>query len=110
MTDSEFMDQAENLLRAIEAGCDEINDRDLIDLDNQRVGGMVTIVFPNKSQLVINLQKPLYEVWLAAQAGGFHFKYSEGYWQDTKGQGEFFSLLSRFASEQSGRLLVFSAR
>lgn len=109
MTDTEFMDQAERLLKAVEAGCDRINDDSLADIDNQRVGGMVTLVFDNQSQIVINLQKPLHEVWMAAKTGGFHYKFDSGQWWDTKGQGEFFASLSRFASEQSGSTLVFSA-
>jgi CyaY protein len=53
------------------------------------------------------LQKPLHEVWLAAKSGGYHYKFKEGQWQDTKGQGEFFENLSRFATEQSGVQLSF---
>ena len=41
MTDSEFLDQAEALLQAVEACCDRINDDTDADVDNQRVGGMV---------------------------------------------------------------------
>jgi CyaY protein len=68
---------------------------------------MVTLVFANHSQIVINLQKPLHEIWLAAKCGGFHYQFDGNQWQDTKGQGEFFSLLSKFSSDQSGGLLVF---
>ena len=106
MTDSEFMDRAENLLKAVEASCDRINDENRADIDNQRVGGMVTLVFSNRSQIVINLQKPLFEVWMAAKSGGYHYKYDGEKWMDTKGQGEFFANLSRFASEQAGCPLV----
>ena len=108
MNDSDFLDQAETLLKAVERSCDHINDASLADIDNQRVGGMVTIVIPNQSQIIINLQKTLPEVWLAPKAGGFQFKLESGQWVDTKGQGEFFSCLSRFASDQAGSVLVFS--
>ena len=108
MNDSEFMDQAEILLKAVEASCDRINDENLTDIDNQRTGGMVTLIFSNRSQIVINLQKPLCEIWLAAKSGGYHYKFNSGQWMDTKGQGEFFSNLSRYASEQAGCSLVFS--
>ncbi|MDO9196818.1 iron donor protein CyaY [Rhodoferax sp.] len=108
MTDPEFMDRAEKLLKAVEASCDRINDENRADIDNQRVGGMVTLVFSNKSQIVINLQKPLHEVWLAAKSGGYHYKFDKEQWLDTKGQGEFFASLSRYASEQAGCPLVFT--
>ena len=109
MTDPEFMDHAEKLLKAVEASCDRINDENRADIDNQRVGGMITLVFSNKSQIVINLQKPLHEVWLAAKSGGYHYKFDKEQWLDTKGQGEFFASLSRYASEQAGCPLVFTA-
>ena len=108
MTDTEFMDKAEILLKAVEASCDRINDANLADIDNQRTGGMVTLVFANRSQIVINLQKPLHEIWLAAKSGGYHYKFDIAQWLDTKGQGEFFTSLSRYASEQAGCPLTFS--
>ena len=109
MTDSEFLDQAELLLKAVEAACDRINDGSDADIDNQRVGGMITITFKNKSQIIINLQKPLHEIWLAAKSGGYHYKFDGRQWMDTKGQGEFFASLSRYASEQAGCSLGFTA-
>jgi CyaY protein len=109
MTDQEFMDRAEAVLRAIEANCDRINESSDADIDNQRVGGMVTLVFPGGSQIVVNLQKPLHEIWLAARAGGFHYKFDGQQWMDTKGQGEFFACLSRYATEQAGMPLTFTA-
>ena len=108
MTDLEYLDRAEALLASVEAGCDRINDSSDADIDNQRVGGMVTLTFPARSQIIVNLQKPLQEVWLAARSGGFHYKFDGQCWRDTKGQGEFFADLSRCASEQAGRPLVFS--
>lgn len=109
MTDPEFMDRAERLLAAVERCCDRINDDSDADLDNQRVGGMVTLVFPNRSQIVVNLQKPLHEVWLATQSGGYHYRFADGLWRDTKGGAEFFAQLSQDASAQSGQALVFSS-
>ena len=109
MTDSEYQDLAEALLRSVERGCDRINDESDADLDNQRVGGMVTMTFANRSQIIINLQKPLHEVWMAARSGGFHYQWDGTQWVDTKGHGEFFAHLSRCASEQAGQALAFSS-
>lgn len=110
MTDPEFMDRAESLLREVESACDRINDESDADIDNQRVGGMVTLTFGNGSQIIVNLQKPLHEVWMAAKAGGFHYKFDGRCWMDTKGQGEFFASLSRYAGEQAGLPLDFRPR
>ncbi|MGH6627299.1 MAG: iron donor protein CyaY [Burkholderiaceae bacterium] len=109
MTDLEYMDRAESLLRRIELSCDRINEETDADIDSQRVGGMITLTFRNRSQIIINLQKPLQEVWMAARSGGYHYKFDSKQWTDTKGNGEFCANLSRYASEQAGLLLEFFA-
>ena len=109
MTDLEYQNLAENALKAIEIACDRLNDESDVDIDNQRSGGMITLVFANRSQIIINLQKPLHEIWMAARAGGFHYKFSGVQWVDTKDSSEFFASLSRYASEQAGQPLAFTA-
>ncbi len=108
MTDPEYMDRAEAALAAIERGCDRINDATDVDIDNQRVGGMITITFGNGSQLIVNLQKPLQEIWLAARSGGYHYRHDGHAWVDTKTSEEFFGNLSREASLQAGQPLEFA--
>lgn len=110
MTDPEFLDHAEQLLKAVELACDDMNDNSDADIDNQRVGGMITLVFSNHSQIIINLQKPLHEVWLAAKSGGYHFRFDGTKWMDTKGQGEFFERLTQDACAQTGLDLRFTAK
>ena len=83
MTDPEYMDRAEAALAAIERSCDRINDATDADIDNQRVGGMITITFRNGSQLIVNLQKPLHEIWLAARSGGYHYRHDGGAWVES---------------------------
>ena len=107
MTDVQFLDHAEQLLQRVEACCDAINESGISDIDNQRSGGMVTLEFSNRSQIVINLQKPLHEVWLAARSGGYHYRLNSGQWLDTKGSGAFFEKLSACSSEQAGCVLTF---
>lgn len=108
MTDPEYMDRAEAALAAIEQACDRLNDATDVDLDNQRVGGMITITFDNGSQLIVNLQKPLQEIWLAARSGGYHYRHDGANWVDTKTGEEFFANLSREASRQAGQPLAFT--
>jgi CyaY protein len=110
MTDLEYLDHAEAVLRSVEACCDRLNEDTQTDIDAQRVGGMVTLVFENRSQIVVNLQKPLHEIWLAARCGGFHYRFDGARWMDTKGHGEFFEHLTRCATEQAGQPLAFSAQ
>ncbi|GAB3356259.1 MULTISPECIES: iron donor protein CyaY [Giesbergeria] len=109
MTDLEFLAQAEKLLLAVEQSCDRINDTTDADIDSQRSGGMVTLTFRNRSQIVINQQKPLHEIWLATRSGGYHYRFDGSQWQCTKGSGEFFARLDADASTQAGLALRFTA-
>lgn len=109
MTDLEYLGHAEAVLTAVERACDRINDETDIDVDNQRTGGMVTMTFESGSQIIVNLQKPLQEIWMAAKAGGFHYKFNGSRWLDTKDGQEFFTGLSLCASQQAGRPLAFDA-
>ena len=109
MPDLEFMDRAEQLLLAAEQCCDRINDTTDADVDSQRSGGMITLTFPNRTQIIINQQKPLHEIWMAAKSGGYHYRFDGSQWLDTKGAGEFFAHLGRDASAQSGLPLQFCA-
>lgn len=108
MTDLEYADRAEQLLRAVEQRVDSINDTTEADIDAQRTGGMITLVFANRSQIVINQQKPLHEIWMASRTGGYHYRFDGQAWQDTKGGEEFFAALSRDAALQSGLALHFA--
>jgi CyaY protein len=109
MTDLEYIDQAEALLRSIEAQCDGLNERADTDIDSRRTGGMLTLIFADRSQIIINLQKPLHEVWLAARSGGYHYRLTDGAWRDTRSGEDLFERLSRSASEQAGVALRFSS-
>lgn len=108
MTDIEYLNHAEQALAAIELACDRINDATDADIDNQRTGAMITLTFTNRSQIIINLQKPLQEIWMAARAGGFHYKFNSGEWLDTKDNSEFFAALTLYAGQQAGQPVVFS--
>ncbi len=108
-SDFNFRLAAEAVLDRIEQLCDTINDRELLDIDNQRTGSMLTLTFPDTSQIIINLQPPLQEVWLACIDGGFHFRYNGSYWQDTKSDTEFFSLLSQQLHKHSNFDIDFIA-
>ena len=73
------------------------------------VGLVPRVTFANDSQLIINLQRPLHEIWMAARAGGFHYRWADGIWHDTKTGNDFFADLSTLASDCAGRPLAFTA-
>jgi CyaY protein len=109
LTDSEYHRIAQAVLADIEVQIDRWLQDDVIDIDAHRTGGLLELSFPSGSKIVINTQPPLHELWLAARAGGFHFKYVDGAWRDTKDGVDFFERLSRETSAQAAKPLAFSS-
>lgn len=105
MTDLEYTLQAEALLASVEAACDRINEQTEADVDVSRSGGMITLTFENRSQIVINLQRPLREVWMASKEAGHHYRFLNDEWIDSRRQSEFLDDLSVAVSRQSGVML-----
>jgi CyaY protein len=109
MTDAAYRALADAVLAAVEARIDAWLQDDVVDIDARRTGGLLEMSFPNGSALVLNTQPPLHELWLAARSGGFHYKYADGAWRDTRDGRQLFEVLSICASEQAGRPLLFTA-
>jgi CyaY protein len=108
MSDSDFQARAGAVLGSLEARVDAWLQDDLVDIDTQRSGGLLEMSFPNGTKIIVNTQPPLQELWLAARSGGYHFRYADGRWCDTRDGRDFFESLSACASEQAGRTLVFT--
>lgn len=105
MNDTEYHARADALLARIESQVDEWLQRDVIDIDAQRTGGLLELQLPDGSKLVVNKQPPLHEVWLASRAGGYHFAWRDGAWYDSKSGLRFEQVFDEQASAQSGQLL-----
>jgi CyaY protein len=108
LTDGDYHVKAMAVLASVEAAVDRFLQNDVVDVDTSRTGGLLELGFPNGSKIVLNTQPPLHELWMAARAGGYHYKYVDGRWLDREGS-EFFESLSRCASEQAGVSLRFTA-
>ncbi|MCM2549547.1 iron donor protein CyaY [Burkholderia glumae] len=108
MSDTEYLIRAEAVLAAVERCVDEANEGDL-DIDLGRNGSVVTLTFENGTKIIVNLQPPMKEVWIAAKSGGYHFRYVDGAWRDTRSGNEFFAALTQYATEQAGEPVRFSA-
>ena len=109
LTDSEFHRLAHAVLAQVEATVDHWLEDDVIDIDSQRTGGLLELSLPGGSKIIINTQPPLHELWLAARAGGHHYRQVAGRWLDTRDGSELFAALSQHASAQAGKALVFAA-
>ena len=109
LSDADYQRETSTLLARIEAATDRWLQDDVIDIDGRRTGGMLEMRFPDGSTIVINMQPPLHELWLAARGGGFHYRFVAGRWLDTRDGSEFFESLSHHASAQGGLPLRFAA-
>lgn len=79
------------------------------DIDYElQPGGVIEIEFGNGSRIVVNRHAAAREIWVAARAGGFHFRHEGGRWLDTRGGAELFEVLSRLVSEQAGEAVVLA--
>ena len=110
LADAEYLRLAHAALAAIETTIDRWLDEDLIDIDTHRTGGLLELSLPGPgggSKIILNTQPPLHEIWLAARAGGHHYRYVDGLWRDTRDGTEFFIALSQHASAQTGQVLRF---
>ena len=107
LSDAEYDRRAREVLAAVEAASDRFLQDEVIDIDTSRTGGLLELAFPNGSKVVLNTQPPLHELWLAAGAGGFHFRAVGDRWIDREGR-ELFDVLSECASTQAGTQLRFA--
>lgn len=107
LSDAEYRRETDALLSRIEAATDRWLDADVVDIDTQRTGGLLELSFADGSKIVVNTQPPLHEVWLAARAGGYHYRWVAGHWLDTRNGSEFYAALSQHASAQAGKPLQF---
>jgi CyaY protein len=106
MSDSDYLTRAEAVLAAIESALDEID----ADIELERSGNVLTLEFENRTKIIVNLQPPMSEIWIAAKAGGFHYRFVDGEWRDTRSGAEFFAALSQYATQQAGEPVQFAAQ
>ncbi len=108
MSESEFLAVAEGVLDAVEAGFEQAGDAADLDIECSRTGNVLEITFDNGSKIIVNTQAPMQEIWVAARAGGFHYRLRDGRWLDTRDGSELFAVLSRLGSAQAGAELTIS--
>lgn len=104
MTDGEYLALAEAVLDRIERCVDTAD----VDIECDRSGNVLTLEFDDGGKIIVNLQPPMHEVWIAAKAGGFHFRHVDGAWRDTRGGDELFAALQRRIAEQGGETVDFA--
>jgi CyaY protein len=103
MTESEFLELAEATLDAVEQALERAAGESDLDVECSRSGNVLEIEFiENGSKIIVNSQAPMQELWVAAKAGGYHYRHDGKQWINTRDGSELFAALSRRVSEQSG--------
>lgn len=100
LSSAEFHDLIDAAQNAVE---DALDDSDL-DVDVENSGGVLTLRFANRSQVILSRQEPLSQLWVAARSGGFHLNYDSAAarWYCPASEESLGELLSRVFEEQTG--------
>lgn len=105
MTETDFLQRAEQTLSAIERAIDATG----ADIEASRTGNVLTLELADGSKVVVNSQAPTQQMWVAGRSGAFHYSWRDGGWFDTRDGSELFAALSRLVSAQGGESVVLSA-
>lgn len=105
MEDKEFNALADAALARIEAALEACE----ADIDFElAAGGVLEIEFADGSKIIVNRHAVAREVWVAAKAGGFHFRWDGQAWLDTRDGAELLAKLSTLASQQAGEVVTLA--
>ena len=102
MDDKEFNGLADAALARIDAALEACEAE--IDFE-LAAGGVLEIEFEDGSKIIVNRHGVAREIWVAARAGGFHFRWDGNAWVDTRDGAELMQKLSALASQQAGEAI-----
>ena len=63
---------------------------------------VVKVVFPTGLPFVLNTQRPVREIWLAADREAWHFRYDGSRWRDKRSGDELFTVLRSLVERRAG--------
>lgn len=99
MDESEFERLTGAMLSRIEAALEACD----ADIDFElAAAGVLEIEFVDGSKIIVNRHAAAREIWVAARSGGFHYRYADGLWVDTRSGEELLAALSKLVGAQAG--------
>ena len=101
MNDTQYHQLADQVLEQLQDAVDEVD----FDLDYESAGGIVEVIFPNGTKIIVNKQAPLHQLWVATKFNGHHFEYKDGLWIDNRSDQEFCAPINDAASKQAGEAI-----
>ena len=90
MTETEYLQQAKHLFDAILSHIENKHD----NLETQVHGAVLEIENDDEQKVIINQQAAMKEIWLASRAGGYHFKFDNDAWVNTRDGRDFWDYLA----------------
>lgn len=100
---TEFNELVDALFEQIVETVDAADAADDIELNQ----GVLEITCQNDSKIIINRHAPTQEIWIAAKSGGYHFRWADGVWLDTRSGEPLSDAISRVVFEQTGVHISF---
>lgn len=97
MNDTEFHQLVDVKMQIIE----EMIDDSGADIDYETSGNVMTLEFEDRSQIIINRQEPMKEIWLASKSGGFHFALVDQQWVCSKTGLELIAMVKQECEKHS---------
>ena len=108
MDDREFQKAADECLAKVAKW---LEDFDPDEADYSTADGSVTIEFPDGGKFILSRQAATKQVWLAAEAHGWHYNFdpaTEG-WRDDKDGHDLYTRLAEVLGDRIGREVEFGS-
>ena len=99
MDESTFYKLAQDAFSRILSVLDE-EDPDVVEAD--MTAGVLKIHFPSGTPYILNTQRPVREIWLAAGKQAWHFRCESAQWLCPKTGDELFARLSQLIKDRAG--------
>ena len=102
MDETAYQHLADAVFKRIERALEDV---DPSDVDVDFGGDVMTLTCRNGVRCVINTQRPVRQMWVAAKATAWHFSYDEGnkrWHHDKNPNRELFQTLSEIVKEHAG--------
>lgn len=105
--ESRYMRLVEGAFRKIE---DALTDVDPSDVDLDSAGDVLSLTMKNGIRCIVNTQRPVRQIWLAARSSAWHFDYDEPtdrWLADKAPHDELFATLRKVTKEHAGIDVAF---
>ncbi len=99
MDEATFQTLAQGVIGRVTAALDR-QDPDVVECVPE--ADVVKVSFPSGQPFVLNKQRPVKEIWLAADRQAWHFRFDGTAWQDKRSGDELLSTLNKLVKDRAG--------